>query len=175
MENKKIYILFFTYIFFAVILLIRFEIQRNGTTDSYGRLVSAPNKKSTTCPLQTENTAIILAVGQSNSANHADNKFVTKYPGRVFNLFNGKCYVASSPLLGASGVRGEFLTPMADLLIDSQHFDAVVIIPSAVGNSNISRWNAHGDLGLMLINVLQSVNKSYRITSIIWHQGERFS
>ena len=116
-----------------------------------------------------------MAVGQSNSANHADNKFVTKYPGRVFNLFNGKCYVASSPLLGASGVRGEFLTPMADLLIDSQHFDAVVIIPSAVGNSNISRWNAHSDLGLMLINVLQSVNKSYRITSIIWHQGERFS
>ncbi len=145
----------------------------NNVFDQYGKLIAAPNKKTVTCPEQTNRTVVIFAIGQSNSANYADNKFITKYPDKVINYFNGNCYVASSPLLGASGARGEFLTPLADLLIDSGQYSNAVIVTSGIGNTAISRWRESADLGLMLNVTLEDVSKRYQITSVIWHQGER--
>ena len=161
------------FIFGAIFFLAQFNIHGISKFDEYGRLIHASNKKILPCPLQTKSTAVILVAGQSNSANYADKQFTTKYPGRVFNYFNGICYIASSPLLGASGMRGEFLTPMADQLIDSGRYDNVVIMTSGIGNTSISRWGPKGDLGLMFGDVLKDIKKKYLITSVIWHQGER--
>ena len=173
---KKIWILILSLVSLCLMvlgLLVYSGSIGNNVFDQYGRLIAAPNKKSITCPEQTNRTVVIFAIGQSNSANYADNKFITKYPDKVVNYFNGNCYVASSPLLGASGARGEFLTPLADLLIDSGRYSSVLIIASGIGNTPISRWRENGDLGLMLNTVLKDVGKRYQITSVIWHQGER--
>lgn len=173
---KKLWILILSLVSLCLIalsLLVYSGSIGNNIFDQYGRLIAAPNKTSVTCPEQANSTAVLLAIGQSNSANYADNKFITKYPDKVVNYFNGNCYVASSPLLGSSGVRGEFLTPLADLLIDSGQYSSVVIVTSGIGNTAISRWRENSDLGLMLNDVLKDASKRYRITSVIWHQGER--
>ena len=155
------------------IYFYKLEIEKLGKFDNYGRLIWAPQKIIQECPSQNNKTAVILALGQSNSANHADLRFESKYPSKVINYFNGLCYYASSPLLGASGVRGEFLTPRADFLIESGVYDKVIIVPVGVGDTAIRRWNMKADLGPVLSKLLNQLSQRYQITSVIWHQGER--
>lgn len=140
--------------------------------DAFGRLVKFPGKIQIACPPQTQNTGVILAIGQSNSANHATKRFTTQYPQKVFNYFDGNCYVASSPLLGASGDEGEFITLTADKLIKDDIYQAVVIVSSGIAGSPISRWQADGDLNEMLLATLRPLQSKYKVTDIIWHQGE---
>src|SRR5262245_2232929 len=42
-----------------------------GTHDDYERLVTYPGKIQQACPAQTARTGVLLAIGQSNVANHA--------------------------------------------------------------------------------------------------------
>ena len=143
-----------------------------GRYDEFGRLIDYPNKKQMPCPAQTADTAVLLIIGQSNSANHAEKKFTTQYPKKVVNYFNGKCYLAASPLLGATGEDGEFVTPLADKLIQLGRFQSVVIIASGIGGTPITRWQRDGDLNEMLLRVIQQGKNEYKITQVIWHQGE---
>lgn len=143
-----------------------------GTHDAFGRLLAFPGKTTVPCPAQTADTAVILAIGQSNAANHASTRLTTGHPAQVFNLFNGKCYVAASPLLGATGEAGEFLTPLADKLIEDGAYKTVIIIASAITDTPISRWQRDGDLNEMLMDVLKALPASVKITQVVWHQGE---
>lgn len=142
--------------------------EKSGDFDSYERLVNYP-KQEIYCPDQTDKTAVILVIGQSNAANHAEYKNTPE--NEVINYFNGRCYKAASPLLGATGDEGEFLTLMGDMLIESGKFERVVLVPAAVGASSISRWQDGGDLNEMVQDTIR--NTRYRITHIVWHQGER--
>ena len=81
--------------------------------DNHRRLVDYPGKTETPCPPPTARTAVILAIGQSNIANHAAVRVATRHPKTVLSYFEGKCHVAGSPMLGASGDGGEFLTLLA--------------------------------------------------------------
>lgn len=143
-----------------------------GVYDEFGRLISYVGKKEITCPKQNKDTAVILAIGQSNSANHAEKKFSTQYAEKVINYFNGKCYIASSPLLGATGEEGEFLTPLADRLVESGTYKSVIIVSSGIGATSIYRWQRDGDLNEMLLTTIRNIRGKYRITEVIWHQGE---
>jgi Carbohydrate esterase, sialic acid-specific acetylesterase len=143
-----------------------------GTYDLYGRLVSYPNKKETECPVQDGKTAVLLVMGQSNSANHGEKRFSSHYRGSVVNYFNKKCYEASSPLLGATGDEGEFITPLADDLIVQGDYQSVVIVASGIGGTPLSHWQKGGDLNAMLLDVVDGVKQKYVITHVIWHQGE---
>jgi len=140
--------------------------------DSVGRLTSYPEKTQVDCPVQGKDTGVLLILGQSNAANHAEKKFTTRYPDKVVNYFDGKCYVASSPLLGATGQGGEFITLLADLLISKGTYKNIVIIDAAVEGSPISRWIRHGDLNESLIALINAVQTTFHITDVIWHQGE---
>jgi hypothetical protein len=140
--------------------------------DSLGRLISWEGKQEVACPVQTKDTAVILVIGQSLSANHASQGFTTKYPQTVLNYFNGKCYTAASPLLGASSQDGEFITPMGDLLIESKRYKTVIIVASGIGGTAIARWQEGGDLNEMVLKVVDRLNTIYRITDVIWQQGE---
>jgi hypothetical protein len=143
-----------------------------GDYDAFGRLTTYPNKSQVNCPTQTDETAVLLVIGQSNSANHAEKKYTTENPTKVFNYYKGKCYVASSPLLGATGEEGEFITPLADKLIANGTYKSVVIISSGIGGTPISRWQKDGDLNEMLLETLEEVKSKYEINNIVWHQGE---
>ncbi len=140
--------------------------------DRNGRLIAFPGKVETVCPVPTDRTALILALGQSNAANHAAEREVTRHPDKVLNVYNGKCYFAASPLLGATGEGGEFLTLLGDRLIDDDLYDRVLIVDAAVGGTQIARWQKPGDLLDGALATLKALSSGYKVTEVIWHQGE---
>ena len=143
------------------------------TFDSLGRLIADESKTRAECPAQTRRTAVLLLLGQSNAANHGGNRYRSKHGGNIVNFFNGECYFAQSPLLGATGTKGEYWTQLANLLVDANKFDQVVLAPLAINGSPVSRWAQGGDLNKQLTDVLSQLkNRGYKVTSVLWHQGE---
>ena len=143
-----------------------------GAHDHVGHLVVFPGKTEVACPGQTADTAVLLVMGQSNAANHGDTPVTTRHPQRVLNFFAGKCYVAASPLLGATGEGGEYLTLLADRLVDDGAFRSVILMDTAVTDTPIARWQRDGDLNVETLGALRSLRAGYRVTHVIWHQGE---
>jgi hypothetical protein len=143
------------------------------TFDKTGRLVSDDQKKAVTCPQQTDRTAVLLLIGQSNAGNHAGQRFRSEHGETVINFFGGQCYVAASPLLGSDGTSGEYWTQLGNLLLDRGSFDRVVLAPAAITGSEVSRWALGGDLnGAMIDTVSQLHRRDYRVTHVLWVQGE---
>ena len=140
--------------------------------DELGRLISTSLSVEIKCPTQTQRTGLLFAFGQSNSANSAEYKFKEMELNGVVNYFNGKCYVAKSPLLGATGSSGEWISLTARKLIENGTYDNVVVVSSGIGGSKIERWGSGNDLNEMVLNVFADVTKKYKVTDIIWHQGE---
>src|SRR5215813_1812217 len=99
------------------------------TFDQTGRLTGKVGSELVTCPQQDERTAVILILGQSNAGNHGGQKTKSEYGSRILNFFDGRCYVAASPLLGSTGIWGEHWTETANLLLRSHRFETVVLIP----------------------------------------------
>ncbi|MBA2652703.1 MAG: hypothetical protein H0U73_10610 [Tatlockia sp.] len=159
-------------IFFIGSFLITQSFSSEISFDNFGRLISYPGKIEVACPKQNKDTAVLLVIGQSNAANHAEKQFTTQYPSKVFAYFNGKCFIAASPLLGASGNAGEFITPLADKLIANGDYGSVLIVPLAIGGSTINRWHKGGDLNVMMQAVLSGLSPRFKVTEVIWHQGE---
>jgi hypothetical protein len=143
-----------------------------GHYDDYGRLVHFSSKTTVECPLQDHRTGVLLFIGQSNSANHGEEMVKTVYPQKVVNYFDGKCYVAQSPLLGASGQNGEYATLIADKLIQNGTYDKVILISSGIGGSSITPWAEDGPLNNMLLSVVDDFSAHLNVTDVIWHQGE---
>ena len=140
--------------------------------DSAGRLVRYTGKTEVPCPKQTPRTAVLFIAGQSNAANSGAQRYTTRHPDRVLNFMNGRCYVAASPLLGSNGFAGEYWTLMGDQLIDMGAFERVILAPVAVGGSNIGQWAKGGALNTSMIPLVQDLVLRYRVTHVLWHQGE---
>ena len=150
------------------------------TFDQYTRLISCPArfaaacpaKREVECPPQTASAAVLLVIGQSNAANGAERLVKTRFPDRVLNYFDGHCFVAGSPLLGSGGTEGEFITLLADDLIANGTYKSVMIRATAISGSQISRWQKGGDLNKLMLSTVIGFKSRYKITDIIWHQGE---
>lgn len=142
------------------------------TVDNVSRLLAVAGRKSVPCPDLTDKTAVLLIAGQSNAGNHAQANFTSAYPSRAVNLFAGKCYPMASPLLGTTGLNGESWTLLSDQLLAAGTFDRVVVVATGIGGSAIARWQAGADLNRMLIDVVKATTRKYRITHVLWHQGE---
>jgi len=140
-------------------------------TDTYGRLLRYPRKVEIPCPTQDTKTAVLLVFGQSNSANFQGQRH-QGVDDHVVNFLLGKCYLASSPLLGADGVWGESWTLLGNKLVAAGIFNRVVLIPAGVAGTPIHRWAAGADLNRMLIDVIDDARPHYTITHVLWHQGE---
>jgi hypothetical protein len=89
--------------------------------DQAGRLVSDDEKKAVICPQQTDHTAVLLLIGQSNAGNHAGQRFGSEHGETLVNFFDGQCYVAASPLLGADGTSGEYWTELGNFCLIADH------------------------------------------------------
>ena len=140
--------------------------------DSFWRLTYSSAHTEVSCPKQNENVGVIVAFGQSNSANHAEYKFSTAELSGVINYYDGRCYLAESPLLGATGADGEWIALTAKKLIDEGVYEKVIVVSSGIGGTPIERWADGNDLNSMLLEVLQTLRNDYRVTDMVWHQGE---
>jgi|SRR6185369_894336 len=140
-------------------------------TDWDGRIVKYEGKQEVPCPPQDKNTAVILAAGQSNSSNYAGQRY-RAINENVINYFNGKCYLASSPLLGADGNYGESWTLLGNKLVQAGLFKRVIIISTGIGGSRMQQWAPGGKLNRLLLSVLADLKPRYSLTYFLWHQGE---
>lgn len=140
--------------------------------DRWGRLETLPGKHELACPRQDARVAVLVVAGQSNAGNHGEARPPVARGERIVNLHRGRCWLAASPLLGATGPGAAYWDLLAAQLIDSGRYDHVVLAPFAVGGSRAARWAEGGDLHADWMAMLSQVQRSYRITHILWHQGE---
>jgi hypothetical protein len=144
------------------------------TLDAKGRIIGDAEKPAVACPKQTDHTAVLLVLGQSNAANYGGQRFASKHGDKIVNFFDGQCYVAASPLLGSGGSKGEYWTELGNHLIESGQFDTVVIAPVAYNGSVVERWTRRGDLNAVLVYTLSKIKADgYAITHVLWDQGEK--
>lgn len=143
------------------------------TFGEFGRLASKVHGQAVDCPSQDARTAVFLIVGQSNAGNHGGQPTVSEHGPKIVNFFNGRCYLAASPLLGSTGTWGEYWTEVANVLLHSGRVEKIVLVPAAVADTSIARWSAGGDLNSMLRHTMhQAAATGFQITHVLWHQGE---
>lgn len=155
-----------------IVASLPIQSSANGIYDEYTRLISISGKTIIPCPIQDHTTAVLLVFGQSLSANSGAEKISSLYPHAVVNYFDGTCYTAGSPLLGASNEFGEYGTAIGDALIKSKKYAQVILVASGISGSGIYLWQKGGELNSMLINTLKTTVEKYKITHVLWQQGE---
>ncbi|MBB2794431.1 UNVERIFIED_ORG: hypothetical protein GGD58_003301 [Rhizobium pisi] len=129
-------------------------------------------------------TAVIVVIGQSLSVNEVPTVYVPTHTAiDQVNIFDGKLYRAKDPLLGinisggaVTDLRGTWMLRMADKLIADGHFDRVILVPMAVGNTRADQW-ASETTAPYLFNKINVVGLRLRdaglpCTAIMWGQGE---
>jgi len=120
-------------------------------------------------------TAVILAIGQSNIANECDPFALRKPEGEVFNFnfFDGRCYEACDPLLGASVDRSNVLTRVGELLVTRGNYRRILLVPIAHGGTFAREWAPGGQMFPRLERALKRLKeRNIAITHIVWQQGE---
>ncbi|WP_112941106.1 MULTISPECIES: sialate O-acetylesterase [unclassified Rhizobium] len=143
------------------------------TFDDKERLIGDETKTAVACPAQTDRTAVLLVLGQSNAANDGGQRHRSQYGERVINEFDGHCFTAASPLLGSTDTKGEYWTGIGNSLIASGRYDNVVIAPVAYSGSEVARWADGGDINPVLVDSTRKLHDAgYRVTNVLWVQGE---
>ena len=118
------------------------------------------------CPAQGPGTLVVVPLGQSNAGSSAQG--LTYALPNVINYFGGRCFRAEDPLLGTDGAGASPWIAFANTL--AQKHDYVVLAPFTVGGSSIAQWN--GEIGNALGMALASLGSKYRVTHVLWQQGE---
>jgi Carbohydrate esterase, sialic acid-specific acetylesterase len=140
-----------------------------GDDDDYS---DVSNKQEIPCSaLGMRNTMVALTFGQSNSANYGETRYT---PARsVYNFYEGKCYKAADPLLGATGDKGSVWTRLGDMLIDNGLYSHVIFVTIGAGGTSVSRWTTNGDLFQRIVKTKSQLDQqNLQLTHLLWHQGE---
>lgn len=141
--------------------------ERRGFKDTTGR-AEVP------CALFTQpDTAVLLTFGQSNAANEGEQAYQPGDGVYNCNFFDGKCYAALDPLLGATGSGGSPWSRLGDKLIAAGVFKRVLIVPIAVGGSALREWMPGGKHHARILDAQRALTAhGLRVTHALWHQGE---
>ena len=125
-----------------------------------------------TFPLDAaKGSTVIFTFGQSNAANHGQERYSPK--NKVYNYYKGNLYEGKDPLVGPTGGGGSVWTRLADMMIDSGMADSVTIVAIAVGATDIASWAEGGFLyGILTENVDRMLADGIVPDYILWHQGE---
>ena len=87
---------------------------------------------------------VFVVAGQSNSANHGEEKQTTK-TGRVAAFDGQRWQPANDPQPGASGGGGSFMPPLGDALV--QQFDVPVgFLACGIGATSVREWLPKGSV-----------------------------
>ncbi|HEX4411547.1 MAG TPA: sialate O-acetylesterase [Xanthobacteraceae bacterium] len=123
----------------------------------------------------SSDAAVVLGVGQSNIANECDPHGRYEARGEVynFNFFDGRCYTAKDPLLGASVDGSNPLTRLGDVLLDRGMYRRVLLVPIAHGGTYARDWAPSGMMFPRLQWALERLKAcGIQITHVLWQQGE---
>ena len=137
---------------------------------------------------------VFVIAGQSNSANHGEEKQQTK-TGLVASFHDGRWQPANDPQPGASGGGGSFIPPFGDAI--GEHFKVPVgIIAVGVGATSVREWLPRGtrfpspptltgqvtqlangeweSRGKLFDNLVARMKQAgpHGFRAVLWHQGE---
>ena len=133
--------------------------------------INTSNNEKVECP--NENDAIlIVGFGQSNSANHQGQRYESN-DNNVLNLYNGNCYLAKDPMLGATENSGSIWIPLASKLAKKTG-KKIVLATFGVGGTSVTRWSNDKDLGFFYHQNISSIKTKYKsVNYFLWIQGEQ--
>jgi hypothetical protein len=130
--------------------------------------VDVSKKSEVSCPAE-DNAYVIIGFGQSNSANYAGYRFESNKD--IVNFYNGKCYVAIDPLLGATGRSGSVWIPLSEELNIKDK--TIVLSTFGVGGTKVSDWLNDDYLMPFYKENIDALNKVYeKPNAVVWIQGE---
>ena len=130
------------------------------------------HREKTPCVSEaSEETMVLVVIGQSGAANTGDTQYSSNE--RVLNFFEGECYMAVDPLLGATYIGGSIWTRFGDLVIKEGLYNKVVIVPVAVGGTTAKAWAHEKELKGLLNNTVKYIKaKGMGTTHVFYMQGE---
>jgi hypothetical protein len=121
--------------------------------------------------LPRERLMVVLVLGQSNSANHAESR-TDAGPG-IYSWHDGQCYQALDPLPGASGDGGSLWTSLGPMLRAAGAADRVLFVPLGITTTSVAQWRRHPLLVQRLEATVRTLAQSNLApTQVIWYQGE---
>jgi len=116
---------------------------------------------------------VFVVIGQSNGANHGEMRFAARHAVFNFNMFDGLCYRASDPLLGATGTGGSPWCLLADALITDGFASSILLCPLSVGGSRVAEWAPGGTYNHRMIYGIGRLREAgFEPSYVLWHQGE---
>lgn len=120
---------------------------------------------------QQTGSEVWLAIGQSNAANHAEQR-MTGVKG-VYAFDGKRCAPATDPLPGASGGGGSVWVALANRWIESGKADRILLISRAKESTAIAEWQPGGALFGRIAKVRRELDeRQLRVRRILWVQGE---
>jgi hypothetical protein len=142
----------------------------DGAEPIYGPLPQADGRVEVPSSSR-KSTTVVVTLGQSNSANFAAGRYRADVVN--FNLYDGKCYRAADPLVGASGDGGNFATRLGDILIERRLAERVIFAPVGMGNTRIEDWSSGGVFNQRIkVLIRRLFDAGIRPDLILWQQGE---
>ena len=114
---------------------------------------------------------VALVFGQSNAGNSGESM---GQPRRgVYEFHRGQLFEARDPLLGATGDGGSLWLRLGSKLIARGDFDSVILVPFAVGSSEIVNWAPGGALSAGVARTIAAAREAgLAFTHLLWQQGE---
>ena len=122
-------------------------------------------------------SAVFLILGQSNAANHGQDRYQPTEEVYSLNFLDMKCYRANDPLPGSSGTGGSVWSRLGDRLIKAGLYDRVLFVPLAFGGTYVRDWvpggTANKRLALALSRLQKWLGEEFlSFTGVVWQQGE---
>jgi Carbohydrate esterase, sialic acid-specific acetylesterase len=117
--------------------------------------------------------SVFLIIGQSNGGNHGETRHTAQRDVYNFNPFDGRCYKASDPLLGATGDGGSPWCLLGDRLIAKQFAPSILFAPLSVGGATVAEWAPGGTYYHRMTYALGRLREAgFWPSHVFWHQGE---
>ena len=144
------------------------EPKKTKSQQQYAVYADINARKRVDCPAP-QNAEVVVTFGQSNAANSGGHRYTNQDP-RILNFFDGHCYVASDPMLGASADRGSLWIPFAQAYKSDK---TLVFVTFAVGATRLDQWADPDDLGKHFKHNMSSLKQAGLSPDLfLWVQGE---
>jgi hypothetical protein len=139
---------------------------------TYGDLPDLTGREPTSW-VSSKKQFVVVTLGQSNAANFAGGLYQAKADVLNFNIYDGQCYRAMDPLLGATGLTGNFATRLGDVLVARGLAERILLAPIGVGNTTIEHWSVGGIFNRRILVLIRRLWEARIIPDVIlWQQGE---
>ncbi len=138
-----------------------------------GQIVRATHEPEVSCAdVVARRPMVVLALGQSNAANHGAIAVSKDPPITIFT--DGKCFLANDPLPGGTGSGGSIWSRLPRQLTAVGQSSPIVISLLAVDATSLGDWNLlDGELHKRLRQQLAQMNANGLPPALVlWQQGE---